>query len=242
MLTSTQATTARPLNYSLRDAVNPTTVDSFMNLLIATLRHYETTGRLHPDGLTADQVANFSFTPARGQGYARVTVEKIRNEAILALRTYEGSLAGGSVLHSPLTRINRVKQLAPHVSLDQARDTTAVSSPAAARTTTYTASHAVVPTPPLRSHVPAATTEAAAPVNNEFASPHTTSSIEFPLDVLTVAEKIHAANKTRERLDRIAPGQVTAPDLIRVSTPQGTFVVTGVQVFQDGQIVLRTRR
>lgn len=81
MLTSQEASHARFFNLSLRHAIDIEQVDAFMNRLIGTLRHYEHTGRLHPDGYTADEVLNITFRPARGhQGYAMSAVDAVRQK------------------------------------------------------------------------------------------------------------------------------------------------------------------
>jgi len=119
MLTSTDAANSRFFAYAIRDAVDVAQVDAFMDRLIGTLYNYEQTGRLHPQGFTADELLNFRFHTTFGQGYSRSEVDHLRYLAVAELRAYEQSLAGGSLLNKPLTRINRVKRLAPNVSLAQ---------------------------------------------------------------------------------------------------------------------------
>lgn len=130
MLTSQEASHARFFNLSLRHAIDIEQVDAFMNRLIGTLRHYEHTGRLHPDGYTADEVLNITFRPARGhQGYAMSAVDAVRQEAEATLRYYEGNMASPAPEQRPaLTRINRVKQLTPHTSLNQPHATQGASA------------------------------------------------------------------------------------------------------------------
>lgn len=139
MLTSQEASHARFFNLSLRHAIDIEQVDAFMNRLIGTLRHYEHTGRLHPDGYTADEVLNITFRPARGhQGYAMSAVDAVRQEAEATLRYYEGNMASPAPEQRPaLTRINRVKQLTPHTSLNQPHATQGAS----ARPTSATIHH-----------------------------------------------------------------------------------------------------
>lgn len=141
MLTSNDARAARTFNYSLRDAVDTVHADAYLDRLIMTLEHYELNGCLHPQGLTAIEAAGAKFKLATGQGYPRQAVERLRQSAVEALRTYESSLQGGSELRKPLTRINRVKQLAPHVSLAQTR---ASSEPSAQTRTAADVAHEAI--------------------------------------------------------------------------------------------------
>ena len=121
MLTSTDVATARYFSFAMRDAVSVEHVDALVDRLIETLRTYEQTGQFLTDGLSANQVAHLSLPSANGLGYSRTAVEHLLITAQHTLRAHEDTLTAGSVLPAPLTRINRVKKLAPHVSLAQAR-------------------------------------------------------------------------------------------------------------------------
>jgi hypothetical protein len=134
MLTSTDAAAARQFSVSLRDAVDIAQVDLFMDRLVATLSHYERQGKLLQGGITAEELTSLEFESSSGQGYSRSSVEHIRQSAIESLRFYEVSISGGSAFKRPHTKVNRVKQVAPHVSLSR-RDSShaAVSSAASSR-------------------------------------------------------------------------------------------------------------
>ncbi len=155
MLTSTDAISARQFNISLRDAVDVAQVDLFMDRLVATLSHYERQGKFLQGGVTAEELTSLEFESSSGQGYGRSAVEHIRQKAIESLRFYEVSISGNSSLKRPHTKVSRVNQVAPHVSLSR-RDT----SQAAAHATATVSRRATQPydTPANNFRPPATTT------------------------------------------------------------------------------------
>lgn len=119
MLTSTEAASSRKFEISLRDAVDSKQVDAFMDSVVQTLMHYERHGRLHPQGISAEEVSGTRFRPANGQGYNVNGVERLRLAALEAIRFYEASISGGGSLQKAETRVGRISQQAPHATLAQ---------------------------------------------------------------------------------------------------------------------------
>lgn len=119
MLTSTEAASARKFEVSLRDAVDSKQVDSFMDRVVQTLMHYERNGRLHPQGISADEVAGTIFHPSTGRGYNSNPVERLRLSALEAIRFYEGAISSGAAQSRTDSRIGRVNPLAPQATLAQ---------------------------------------------------------------------------------------------------------------------------